>query len=81
MFSLQANDTLFLYTDGVSEAKNGDGKRFTMMRLIDALNKTEDVNAKTLVTTVERSVREFAGDAELYDDITMMALRYFGTKK
>ena len=81
MFSLRTNDTLFLYTDGVSEAKNGDGKRFTMMRLIDALNKTEDVNAKTLVTTVERSVREFAGDAELYDDITMMALRYFGTKK
>lgn len=79
-FCLKPGDTLFLYTDGVSEAKNGDGKRFTMMRLIDVLNKAGDAEAKKLVETVEHAVSEFSGTADPYDDITMMALRYFGKK-
>ena len=69
--------TLFLYTDGVTEAKDVSRRQFGRERLYETLSacfRTPDA----LVRAVEDSVRAFAGQAEQSDDITMLAVRYDG---
>lgn len=71
--------TLFLYTDGVPEAKNADGGRFGMDALLQLLNTAPDLSSDEIVKTVKQKIDEFKGDTEQFDDITMMCIKYNGT--
>ncbi|MBR2800407.1 MAG: serine/threonine-protein phosphatase [Oscillospiraceae bacterium] len=75
---LVPGDTVFLYTDGVTEAMNAENEEFGLERMVDALNLELDVPVAKLVDNVRRAVGAFVGDAPQADDITMMVLRYFG---
>ena len=75
---LVPGDTLFLYTDGVTEATNAENEEFGLERMVDALNLELDVPVAKLVDNVRGAVGAFVGDAPQADDITMMVLRYFG---
>ena len=68
---LQAGDTLFMYTDGVTEAFNIEDCEFGTERLKDVLHRSK---GKVYVETVLEAVRTFAGEAEQHDDITMLSL-------
>lgn len=76
---LEKNDTLFLYTDGVTEAMNSDGKLFSDERLKTTLNKLKNINGKELTEGVRAEISEHVKDAAQSDDITMMVLKYNGT--
>ena len=69
---------LFLYTDGVPEAKNSEGARFGMDAMTVSLNKSLDNSAAELVHNVGTDVNEFVGDLDPFDDITMMCVNYLG---
>jgi hypothetical protein len=69
---LEPGDTLFVYTDGVPEARGHDGGRFGMNRMLDRLST--DVDSESLLAGVEDSVRGYVGSAEQSDDITMLAI-------
>jgi len=73
---LQKGDVLFLYTDGVTEAENTVRDQLTEQRLIDIANQCDLISAKELLNFTRIKVDEFAGGAEQFDDITMLALRY-----
>jgi len=75
---LVPNDTLVLYTDGVSEATDESGAFFTLERLVDVLAKTPAGSAAEVADTVLKAVKAFAGRAPQSDDITVMAVRYPG---
>ena len=77
---LAPGDAIFLYTDGVTEATNASDELFGEDRLIDTLNKhaTDDVEA--LCRVVHTEVDTFVGTAPQFDDITMLALRFWGGK-
>ena len=75
---LVPGDTVFLYTDGVTEATNAENEEFGLERMVDALNLELDVPVAKLVDNVRGAVGAFVGDAPQADDITMMVLRYFG---
>ena len=45
-------------------------------RMIDALNKDTDVSPEKLLRNVRSAVDEFVGDAEQFDDLTMMCMEY-----
>ena len=75
---LVPGDTLFLYTDGVTEAVNAEMTEFGTERMVEALNRNPEATVAQLVDHVRDSITSFAGDAPQADDITMMALRYFG---
>ncbi len=67
-------DLLFLFTDGVPEAHNPEGKLFTEKRMLELLaNPTP--TAETLLYRVEHELKDFMADSNLFDDITMMAIR------
>jgi serine phosphatase RsbU (regulator of sigma subunit)/anti-sigma regulatory factor (Ser/Thr protein kinase) len=72
---LEPGDTLFLYTDGVTEAMNEDKELFSEPRLLDTLKKYRDYKPKELLSTIKLEIENFADGAEQADDITMLGLR------
>jgi serine phosphatase RsbU (regulator of sigma subunit) len=71
---LEAGDILIAYTDGVTEARNLDGKFFTEKQLL-ALMEQSAPSAVALLDRLEGSVRAHMGNAVQFDDITMLAIR------
>jgi sigma-B regulation protein RsbU (phosphoserine phosphatase) len=69
-------DTLYLYTDGVTEAMDVDGNLFSEDRLLDTLDRYTGENARTVSVGIRRAITDFTKDAEQSDDITMLTLRY-----
>ena len=78
---LSKGDTIFLYTDGVTEATNSNNELFGNDRLTDVLNIKADCDTKELLSCVKSEIDKFVGNAPQFDDITMMALKYFGVEK
>ena len=77
-FDLSIGQTLFLYTDGVPEATTEQNEQFGPERMVEALNRMQSADPKTLVEYMLQTVDEFDGDAQQFDDITMLAIRYKG---
>ncbi|MEA3543597.1 MAG: SpoIIE family protein phosphatase, partial [Thermodesulfobacteriota bacterium] len=76
--TLASGDTMFLYTDGVTEAMNHEQKLYSEQRLLNLLTATTQRAATDIIHQVNRSIIEFASGAEQSDDITMLALTYTG---
>ena len=72
--TLDPGDTIFLYTDGVTEARDPSGEEFGMQRLCEVLEVT-DRYPEGLVETVKKTVDEFAHGMPQHDDFTAVALR------
>ncbi len=77
---LNDGDTLFLYTDGVTEALNPKEELFGEDRLRDALNSEEGQTLRVteLLPYVRAALEQFADGAEQADDITMLGITYRG---
>jgi serine phosphatase RsbU (regulator of sigma subunit) len=70
---LTQGDVLFLYTDGITEARNLELAYFAD-RLEDELSLLAGQSPKDIVTAMQALVLEFSA-SELRDDMTMMVLR------
>ena len=75
---LRRGDKLFLYTDGVPEAVDTENRMFGTERMLSALNSDPDAAPRSTIRNVRREMDAFTGSAEQFDDITMLALSYFG---
>ena len=73
---LPANSLLFLYTDGLTEAKNSQRKQFGLARIENVLQAYAGATPQQLLETFDREVHLFMGDEEQSDDLTMMAIHY-----
>ncbi len=69
---------LFLYTDGLPEATDADGKMFGTGRMVEALNTEPDASPERVLQNINSAVDAFVGDAEQFDDLTMLCLEYSG---
>ena len=76
---LAPGDVLYMYTDGVTEAMDGEGALYSDERLADWLASTTFSSTEAMVRDTVAEVEEFEGEAEQADDITVMALRFLGT--
>ncbi|MGX9965599.1 PP2C family protein-serine/threonine phosphatase [Roseomonas sp. F4] len=76
-FTLAPGETLFCYSDGVSEAEDDKGGFFGRERLEQALAEA-GTEPRQVVDTVLRAVTAFADGAPQADDITALALRFGG---
>lgn len=72
--------SLFLYTDGLTEAMDKDHNQFGEERLVETLRKVEAADQlpapQLLIDTMSKAVEEFVAGAEQSDDLTMLAIRY-----
>ena len=73
---LKPDSTLFLYTDGLTEAMNIKHKQFGIKRVEDVLAANHQLHPQQLLEAISQQVREFVGDAEQSDDLTMLAIHY-----
>jgi serine phosphatase RsbU (regulator of sigma subunit) len=71
---LEPGDTLFCYTDGVTDARTPSGEFFDAKRLHHLLEQS-DPAATVLLNRIESSVHAHIASAAQFDDITMLAVR------
>ncbi len=74
---LTAGEVLFLYTDGLTEAKNRHHQLFGLHRVKEVLNNNSaDLTPQLLLATMSSAVNDFMRGTSQSDDLTMMAIRY-----
>ena len=75
---LRPGDALLLYTDGVTEAMDLAKTLYSDERLEQFLGTNRSSAPRQIIGDLASDVRHFAGQAPQSDDITVLALRYFG---
>lgn len=76
--TLKPGDTLFLYTDGVTEAINPEEQLYGDDRLLQALKEAPKEKLSDLIHCIRADVSLHANGAPQSDDITMLAITYRG---
>lgn len=75
---LNYDDSIFLYTDGLTEAENTRHEQFGEERMKSLLHPRRC--AKDHLEVMQKAVAEFAGDAPQSDDLTMLFIHYLNIK-
>ncbi len=75
---LESGSKIFVYTDGVPEATDAAKEMFGTERMITALNMAQDSGTQDILRIVREQVDAFVGEAEQFDDLTMLCLEYRG---
>ena len=73
---MQPGSALFLYTDGLTEARNAKGKLFGRDRVGQMIAEAGTTNPKQLVETTIGCWQKFIGETEQSDDLTLLSLSY-----
>ena len=73
---LYTNDTLFLYTDGLTEAENSEKLLLGEKNALDVADKFDKMPADKQIDAMCQAVQRFVGTAEQSDDLTMLAIHY-----
>lgn len=74
--TLQPDNTIFLYTDGLTEAKNKERKLFGLENVRNIVATCSGMQPKKIIEIINDEVHKFVGDAEQSDDLTMLVIRY-----
>ncbi len=74
--SLQKGDGIYVYSDGAPDAVNPQEEQFERERLLAALNKDPDAAPSQLLKQVKDEIDLFVGEADQFDDITMLCMKY-----
>ena len=77
-FVMKPGDSLFVYTDGIPEATSLDNELMGTEKMLEALNSDPDAGPEKVLSDVEKGVKDFVGNAEQFDDMTMLCFRYNG---
>jgi sigma-B regulation protein RsbU (phosphoserine phosphatase) len=73
---LEPEDTLVLFSDGVSEAMNPDEELYGVPRLLEALSGAQDAPLEQIQSRILESVQNFSRGARQADDLTLLLVRY-----
>ena len=75
---LHAGDTLFLYTDGLNEARDRHERPLSRRRVLKQARQSSALSPRQLVELMSSDAQRHVGSAEQSDDITLMAIRWHG---
>ena len=78
---LEPGDKLFVYTDGIPEAIDANMEQYGDGRLAQVLNRVKDAPMADALPAVRADIAAFVGDADQFDDITMLGLAYRGARR
>ena len=77
--TLQPEECITLYTDGITEARNNEKEFFGETRLLNLFNKNDYTSIVELHRALKKEVSDFVLDAPQSDDITFVTLKYRGS--
>lgn len=77
---LKKNETVMLYTDGITEARNKKGEFYGDIRFLNFLNSRDFTCTLQVHHDLKDSIAHFTQGAEQSDDITFLSLKYQGDK-
>jgi sigma-B regulation protein RsbU (phosphoserine phosphatase) len=72
---LKSGESIFLYTDGLTEAFSPKGNLYGESRLMEAIRTNKSPTAEGLLETVETSLKDFISSEPLSDDLTLLVVR------
>ena len=75
---MMPGDAVFVYTDGVPEATNASGDFYGLERMEQMLNTLSDCDPQHILEGIKADVDAFTGEANQFDDLTMLCLKYNG---
>ena len=75
-FKYQPGDIMVLYTDGITEAKNGKSEEFGYDRLLESLLTVKTMTAKQIQEHLIRRLYDFSGTSNINDDYTTMIVKF-----
>ena len=73
---IKPDQTLFLYTDGLSEARDTQDRQFSRRKVLELVSQSSDLSPQDLVKKMVEEADRHAKDAVQSDDITMMAVKW-----
>lgn len=73
---LEPGDKIFQYTDGVPEAINVNEELYGEERLTESLRRHSSLSPQELLPAIKADIDSFVGEADQFDDITMLCLTY-----
>ncbi len=79
--SLCENDLLVLYTDGIVEALNEQGKFYGTKKLNNIVNSSKSGSAQNVLVSLSEDVRSFIGNAKQHDDMTAVVMKMKNTNR
>ena len=74
--TIAPDSTIFVYTDGLTEAENVEHGQYGEERMLGALKQNSKLAPKNLIASMNDSVHAFVAGAEQSDDLTMLAIHY-----
>ena len=78
---LEPGDCIYVYTDGVPDAVNTAEEQYGTERMTEILNKNKDAGMEALLHAVKEDIDVHVGEADQFDDITMIGFRYEGSRE
>ena len=77
-FQLYPGDSVFMFSNGLEKAKDRNGEIFGNERVLELLNRDPEATPSVLIQTVKQAFERFSEGGEIVDDLTMLALKYYG---
>ncbi len=74
-FSVQTDDIIITYTDGVIEAPNSRGMQYSKERLLDVIIKNKHLSGKEIAEYVKSDILKFTGIDTQHDDQTLLVIK------
>lgn len=75
---LKPGSKIFLYTDGLAEARNSANQMFSIQRILSELNKNKDRSCEEICADMRKAVADFENGTDQFDDLTMMCFEFKG---
>ena len=72
---IEPGELLLIYSDGVTEAMNGNNEEFSEDKLLNILRSNVNLSAKELIEKIVSEVKTHSIKVEQSDDITLMVLK------
>jgi len=73
--TLEPNDIVILFTDGIPESRSEDGREYSLETLKDLIKRSKDKNARTIQKAMRKDLERFVGNNEQHDDQTLVLFK------
>ncbi|GJQ21867.1 MAG: hypothetical protein HBSIN02_22220 [Bacteroidia bacterium] len=80
VLTLAEGDVCLFYTDGITEARNGEGREFGYDRLVELATEAKDLPAMEIQNRILSEIGAYCGSSGPEDDLTLVVVKWLGKR-